>query len=71
MKERYTISDLMKMFNKSYQTTSGRFRSPYAKERWGVEEIRMPDGSKRRFVPKGKVFLWEEDPAYVGRPRFN
>lgn len=50
---------------------NNRFKSKYAKTRWGVEEVRMPDGTVKRYIPKTKLFLWEDNPDYRGRPLQN
>lgn len=67
-KKMYGTGDIIKMFDIKPITVYKRFASKYAKERWGVEEITLPDGRVKRFVPKDKVYLWAEEPEYRGNP---
>lgn len=64
----YTPVKINKEYGIKYPTIAKRFKSPYAKARWGVEEKLFPDGSFRRFVPEDKIHLWKENNNYVGRP---
>jgi hypothetical protein len=50
-------------------TVKDRFTSKYAKERWGVELVVMPDGSFKRFVMGTNIELWKVPVGlYKGRP---
>jgi hypothetical protein len=64
----YTISEVAEKSNTNYDTVKERFRSKYAQSRWGVEEIELPNGEVRRFVPKEKLYLWLEESDHMGRP---
>jgi len=55
-------------FMKVKSMVNNRFRSKYAKERWGVKEIQMPDGTIKKYVSEDKLYLWENNPDYRGRP---
>lgn len=55
-------------FEKVKPLVNNRFKSKYAKTRWGVEEVSMPDGSVKRHIHKNKLYLWEGNPDYTGRP---
>lgn len=68
--KQYKVAELSKLFNKSYQTVNFRFNSPYADKRWGVIKEKRPDGSIRKYVPENKLYLWEQDLSYVGKPVF-
>ena len=68
-KSKYNTGDLIKMFNLLPVTVDKRFRSKYANKRWGVEFMPLPDGTRKGFVPKDKVYLWVENTNYVGRPK--
>jgi hypothetical protein len=65
---KYTREQIKERFNLKKSTVIARFRSKYAKERWGVEVITLSDGSLRRVVPEEKLYLWEGNPSYRGRP---
>lgn len=56
----------------SVHTVATRFRSKYAKERWGVIEVDMPDGTISRFVLRDKLHLWNVPVGlYRRRPKLN
>lgn len=70
--ERLTAYKVHKMFPQLLrETVNARFVSKYAKERWGIEEGFWPNGKPRRYLPKDKLYLWEEGNLnkYVGRPK--
>lgn len=67
--EYYTVSKMMKITGLSKDSVMARFRSVYAKQRWGVEVITLPDGGIRRVVPESALGKWKlEKGFYVGRP---
>jgi len=68
--EKYTVSQISKMFDKNWQTVNFRFNSKYANKRWGVITEKRPDGSIKKYVPADKLNLWIEDINYVGKPVF-
>jgi len=56
----------------SINTVATRFRSKYAKERWGVQEIMLPDGTVNRFADRDKLNLWNVPVGlYRRRPKIN
>jgi len=60
------VADIMRL---SKDTVKDRFKSKYAKERWGVEMVKMPDGSFKRFVMGENLKLWKVPVGlYKGRP---
>lgn len=50
------------------QTVYTRFRSPYARGRWGVCLYKLPDGTYKKFVHKKNLKLWKKGLNYKGRP---
>ncbi len=65
----YTVKELSEKFGVSEQTIYSRFRSPYAKTRWGVVTIPRIDGSVKKGVPEDSLVKWfVETNSYVGRP---
>lgn len=68
--KRYTTTMICKELNMNYQKVSRRFNSKYSKQRWGVSEFTMPDGSIKKYVPESKLYLWKVEPNYIGRPVF-
>lgn len=68
--KQYTAYAMTKMFpNLRVGTINARFKSKYAKERWGVEHGKWPDGKLKRYVPESMLYLWLEDRTYQGRPK--
>lgn len=65
----YSTGDIISSFDIQPITVYKRFASKYAKKRWGVEEHELPNGDIMRFVPKSKLYLWVENPTYIGKPR--
>ena len=63
----YSIDKIAKKLNIKYITAWARFHSKYAKQRWGVVCLELPDGSKKLYVPEGSLYLWQKD-KYVTRP---
>jgi len=55
----YTASELAKKYNISYDRALARFHSPFAKERWGISILQMPDGKKKIYIPESSLHLWE------------
>lgn len=51
-----------------YVTVNKRMKSKYADKRWGVVEELLPDGTIKRYVPEDKIYIWRQNPNYVGRP---
>ena len=70
MNKGYMATEIAKKLKINYQTANKRMKSPYAKERWGVKEIELPDGSVKRVVPEEKLHLWRNPVNYRGRPIF-
>ncbi|MFA7708404.1 MAG: hypothetical protein WCX73_05635 [Candidatus Pacearchaeota archaeon] len=68
-KKYYTAKELAKKFDINIQTVYSRFRSPYAKKRWGVTVVPRVDGSYQKVVGEDNLFKWfVETNNYVGRP---
>lgn len=63
----YSIPELADKLDIKYKTAWARAYSKYAKERWGVEMIELPDGTKKPYVPKDKIHLWLKD-DYLTKP---
>lgn len=55
----YSARDLANKYGMSYARAYMRFDSPFAKERWGVELLELPNGDKKLYVPENKLKLWE------------
>jgi len=68
--KRYTAYGIAKLLGIKTVTASQRFRSPYAKERWGVESRVDRYGYVKRYVPEHRVDMWREHKNYMGRPVF-
>lgn len=64
----YNLPEIAKITGVDYGTVWARACSKYAKKRWGVVEIELPDGSVKKFVPKDKIHLWVERNNVIGRP---
>lgn len=58
---KYSLKKIAKEFDIDYGTVWARANSKYAKERWGIEFDELPDGTKKPFVPREKVYLWVEN----------
>ena len=68
-KKYYTAKELSKKFDIDIQTVYSRFRSPYAKKRWGVVVVPRVDGSYQKVVEEENIYKWfVETNSYVGRP---
>lgn len=68
-KEYYTAPELAKMFDLNIQTVYSRFKSPYSRQRWGVEIIERSDRSLQKVVRLENVGKWKVTGGiYVGRP---
>jgi hypothetical protein len=64
----YSLPQVAEMTGEDYGTVWARANSKYAKQRWGVEKILLPDGSYRKFVPPSCIHLWLNEDNMVGRP---
>jgi hypothetical protein len=68
-KDYYTAPELAEMFGLSIQTIYSRFKSPYARQRWGVTLFIRPDGSIQKVVQEESLSKWKTSKnGYVGRP---
>lgn len=48
-------------------TVHTRFRSKYAKDYWGVEVYKMPNGGHRKYVKRTDLYKWINAGDYRGR----
>lgn len=65
----FDVPRLTKELGIPEQTGYTRFRSRYAKERWGVNFYEMAGGTYKKFVHKKDLALWKEPVInYKGRP---
>lgn len=63
----YNMSTVAKKVGIEYEIAWQRSRSKYAKERWGIVFILLPDGTKKPYVPEDKLYLWQKG-KYLTRP---
>lgn len=69
MKKMFNGKEIARKYGLPYITVMKRIESKYAQERWGVVTFVLPDGTTRRFVPEDKLYLWERNANYIGRPK--
>jgi hypothetical protein len=65
----WNMKKISEELNIKYITVNHRFASKFARERWGVVERTLPDGTKKKYVPEDKLYLWLEHKEYRGKPK--